>query len=312
MRRLKVQRGFTIIETLIFLSVSSLVFTAGISQYTRQQHEVEFRQAVRSLQSQLQSMINEVAVSYPPDIKGYSCTADAANNPIVFTPTSVAVDNSSCIFLGRALGVGNDTNCTLNVIDKCSRYSDIPIAARREFFTGGQGAPVTSLAEAKPIALATCLTNDDGLNSIPCGSNPLSATRTARPDLATRAKFKGFIGVYDAFVRNKDGSANTSIGGIAFLLDLNASGASAGNNVNLVRLPTPFLNNTESRVTDAIDVTLGSANAVTEAGFTNPLYGVTLCIIGSYGQKAAISIGANNSQLDVQVENDSTKDSGCA
>ncbi|MDL2341490.1 MAG: prepilin-type N-terminal cleavage/methylation domain-containing protein [Patescibacteria group bacterium] len=307
MRHRPNQRGFTIIETLIFLTVSASVFAGAISQYTGQQHEVQYRQGVRDIQSILQSTINEVSSSYAPALTGYHCVADPLNNPLSFSPGTPVDDNSGCVFLGKAIGVGNDSICNKDSIDSCSRYSIIPIAARRQYFPaynplagGNQGVAPTSFSEAKPMALATCLTNDDNFNSFPCGTPGGGSTRNARPDLADRKSFAN-VGIFKAFVRNADGSSKKDIGAVAFVLRLNSLGGSI-NSVNLVELDsTAFVGNTESRVTDAIDG-LNNLSTAQEAAQTNPPYGVSFCVLDGYGHQSVIAIGSNQSGLDVQVK----------
>ena len=309
MRRRPNNRGFTIIETLIFLVVSSFVFIAAISQYSNQQHAVQFRQGVRDIQSQLQSMISDVATSYTPDISTYNCTADTLNNPLVMTPASSPPDNSGCIFLGKAIGVGNDVYCDKSSVDNCARYSIIPIIGRRNYYSTptAVGQPVSTFKQAQPLALSTCLTHGDYWDSIPCGSSTLPGGPTSRPDLAKRSRFHN-VGVYRMFVRNMDGSSKQNIGAIAFMQNLDSTSSTSINNVNLVWLDVPFLYNTESNVTDAISK-LGSS--ASDATYINPPYGVTLCIMDGYGQKSAIMVGGNKSQLDVQVEPVDKLDSGC-
>lgn len=310
MRHCPKQRGFTIIETLIFLTVSASVFAAAIGQYTLQQHQVDFRQGVRSLQSELQSMINEVGTTYAPSITNFHCMADDLNNPISFISSPGDNDNSGCVFLGRVLAMGSDASvCTNDTTSKCERYSDIPVAGRRlNFVAGNPGQPVSSFAEAKPLALARCTTNDVGSYNFACGSTSASPVR---PNIANRQLFsKDKIGVYKAFVRNADGSAATPTGAIGFFINLSSASGNTANSVNLLTVPgVTFEGNTETKVVNALSA-LGTS-AVAESTYVNPGNGVTLCIIGQYDQKGAITIGANNGQLDVVVEPQDNLDSGC-
>jgi hypothetical protein len=116
------------------------------------------------------------------------------------------------------------------------------------------------------------------------------------------------VGVYKAFLRNSDGSVNRSVGAVAFMLGLNRTTNDNANSVDLVWLPVDFLNNTESRLTASIDA-LGSQT--NDAMYLNPAHGVAFCILGGHGQRSEITIGANKSQLDVQVVPLDKIDSGC-
>ncbi len=312
MRHRPKQRGFTIIETLIFLVVSASVFAAAIGQYTIQQHQVDFRQGVRSLQSQLESMINEVGTSYTPTIAPLKCEALSDNSALTFGLAPGVNDNPECVFLGRVLAMGTTPACANDTTPNCEKYSDIPLAGRRQNFVGGVGVPVLSLAEARPVAMSKCTTNGTGTYNFPCGY--ITPSPATRPNIAQRGEFsKNKIGVYKAFMRNADGSApaGSETGAIAFLINLNSSNGNVANAVNLATIPgVLFKDNSETKVVNAITA-LSTIPVPAESTYVNPPNGVTLCIVGQYDQKAAITIGANNGQLDVVVQPQDKLDSGC-
>ena len=302
MRHRATSRGFTIIETLIFLAVSSFVFVAAIGQYSGQQKSVEFNQGVNGLQSQLLTMISEVSSSFPPDISGYTCTANNNNSPLSFTAS--AGDSSGCIFLGQAIGFGGDgagAYCSANTSDQCSHYVTIPIVARRQFFTppgSNIDSPVASLGQALPFALASCsvsaVTPAAYANSFPCGSGTLPGP--TYPNLANVGKFAQSVSISKAFVRtNSSGSPGAYIGGFALVFNTSNSSFASTNNkgsVDLVYLNTPFLNNTETKTIAAING-LGALTVPQEAAQTNPKYGIAMCITNGFGKTSVITIGAN-------------------
>jgi hypothetical protein len=288
------------------LAVSSFVFAAAIGQYSNQQKSVEFSQGVRGLQSQLLSMISEVSSSFAPDISAYTCKAGVANSTPVFT--AGAGDSSDCIYLGQAIGFGGDGNnayCAANTSDQCSNYVTIPIVARRQFFMG-TGSPVASLAQAMPLALASCTVSAVTPPTVyaanfPCGGGIAAGNY---PNLAAGGKFAQNVSISKAFVRTDAiGTPGGDIGGFAFVFNLSNSSFSSTDNkgtVDLVYLPT-FKNNTETKTINAING-LGTLSTAQADAQTNPQYGITLCVLNGFGKKSVITIGANSSRLDVVVE----------
>ena len=308
MRHRSTPRGFTIVETLIFLTVSASVFVGAIGQYSAQQRQVQFNQGVRGLQANLVSLISEVSSSYTPDISTSHCQALNDNSPVSFPFPFTPGATSDCIFLGKAIGFGGDgTNyCSADTIASCSHYVIIPIVARREFFTSNVGSPVVSLVEAKPLALSNCTASGSShATSFPCGTP--NVPWSTRPDLAERKQFDQNIGIYKAYRRSSTGANIGDIGGFAFVFNLSSSSYSSddgASSVDLAVLPTAgFKTNDESHTAKAIESLAD--------GDLNPKDGITLCLMDSYGKKSVITVGANNSKTDVQVEPSSKFDPGC-
>lgn len=309
MRHRPTTRGFTIIETLLFLLVSSFVFTAAISQYTAQQHTVAFNQGVRGLQADLMTLISEVSSSNVPDLSHYGCsTADAYGGQVSFAPYSPSpvINNSSCIFLGKAFafgGPGSSPDCNEETIDSCSHYVEIPIVGRRQI-RADTIRPIESLAEAAPLALASCTSGGSYLTELPCGTVPPGWP--SRPDFAKRGTLSQGVGIYRAFTRKEDGDVDKRIGGIAFLFNLSNTAYDSKDNTGTIDLayladsgnsPNNYRKNTEMKSVIAIEDLGGSGPSP-----LNPPYGIALCITDGFNKKAVITVGANTSKLDVQVE----------
>lgn len=306
MKRRPATRGFTIIESLIFLSISGFIFIAAIGGYTMRQREAQFTQGVRDLQARIQDVINDVGSGFYPQMP-LECHAQAVfpTNPTPFFDAD-STNSSNCVWLGKALQLGRAYYCNPSVDSaECGDYSLIPIVARRTItLADGSKELVNNLAQAKPISLSVCLTNGDNPDSGPC-----SGTR-ARPDLAGRGSLAGSIGVYRVFVRGDSNGATVAsqTGALVFLSSFNGSSDQIGraSGVNLAYISNSAVDSTEPAMTDRIEstATFGDANL-------NPPHGITLCIKGAYGQKAAITVGAGGRQLDVQVKREGDIDAGC-
>lgn len=92
--------GFTIIETLIFLAVSIVLFAAIGSSISGQQSRTQFTNSIRDIETALQDIINDVDAGYFPDnnisLAGLSCNSSGLTSVNQGT-------RSSCIFAGKAV-----------------------------------------------------------------------------------------------------------------------------------------------------------------------------------------------------------------
>lgn len=288
MRHRPKQRGFTIIETLLFLAISGFIFTVSINQYTNQQRNVNFSQGVRDAQAVLSSIINESASSYAPDLKNFSCNVTPAG--LFFTAGPPIDDNSDCIFLGKAFGAGFNPICTINTPDDCSDTITIPIVGSRTDATIPT-APVlvSDYKQAMPFALSG-------------GVAP-----PVIPDFSERKKLNNNIGIYRTFIRASDGSSKTQIGAVAFIFSLDNTNR-ISNTIDLVAIPVA-----PGGGSDKISAAINNLKSGTDGSdyYKNPADGITFCIKDGNNKVSAISVGAGGGPLDVQVENTTALDSGC-
>jgi type II secretory pathway pseudopilin PulG len=107
--------GFTIVEVMIFLAVSSVLFIAAAGAFTGRSQQTQFTQAMQDLQSQFRTYANQVRTSYLGGAGQYTCAAGTTiiggTVRPVLTPDASASTNQDCVLLGRALQVipNNDT-----------------------------------------------------------------------------------------------------------------------------------------------------------------------------------------------------------
>lgn len=100
------QRGYTIIEVMIVISVSAIVFAAAVAGYSRQNQRTEFANAVRDIESTIQDILNDVSTGYYPKSNTFACTraGGGANNvPELSLGSAEQGTNQDCIFLGKAV-----------------------------------------------------------------------------------------------------------------------------------------------------------------------------------------------------------------
>lgn len=313
-------RGFTVIESMIFLTISSFVFVSAIAGYSQRQKEVQFTQGVRTLQAQLQDVINDVATGFYPTLPA-NCHASNLDNsaPYFDSNASNASNSSNCVWFGKAIQLGTTYFCNAaTTSDNCDRYGIMPIVARRtNIETDGTKKPIDTFAQARPIALASCIINPGVFGGSPCTGT------LARPDLSQRGELQGFIGVYRIYVRDANGNNSPAreTGAIAFTTALQRNQSSFGrldktNTIDMVYIPGTNVSTSEAGITNAIGANFNSNNSDAdpnndENDIINPPNGITLCIKGAQGQRTAIMIGANSRQLDVVIEADMTRNPGC-
>ena len=314
MRHRPKQRGFTIIEVLIFLSISGFVFAAGIGQYSAQQRRVNFATGVRNMQADIISMQSEVRSSYTPDLGTGYCANPASSTTINAYSFGTSADNQECVFLGKAFafgGPGAAGDCTDADADKCSHYDIIPIIGKRQYvdLATNKTKVVDSYANAQPLALLKCTSVlVSYATELPCGTGmPAASYPTSTPDLTERKTLPNHLAIYRAFIRNADGSKGILISGFAFVFRLDGSASAADGNGFSVDLATyttiPYQTNTETLAAVAIS---GMQDSM-----LSPDNGITLCVLNGDGRTAAISVGASKSATDVQVEPENNQDSGC-
>jgi hypothetical protein len=136
--------GYTIVEVMIFLAVSGVMFLLAASFISGKQEVVEFKQGLTSTATQVQNTLNAVSNGEFPSLASISCSAIPYGQPTISaTPAPQGTNGgpNGCIFLGKVIqfNVGNvDTN-----------YEVYTIAARQTDTSTGQD--VASFSAAQPI-----------------------------------------------------------------------------------------------------------------------------------------------------------------
>jgi type II secretory pathway pseudopilin PulG len=138
--------GYTILETLIVIAVSSAMFLTAVSAFGGRQEQVQFTQAVRDLESKLLDVINDVNTGFFEDPGEISCMNGATENdrPVLsVTGGSGQGSSEDCIFLGKT--VHFDTTSAGS-----HRLNIASVVGLRS--SGGEH--VSSLALANPVVIA--------------------------------------------------------------------------------------------------------------------------------------------------------------
>jgi len=128
-RQLKLNlAGFTIVEVMIVLGISSLMLVSAAGIFNGRRQATEFSQAVYDLQSQLQSWANSVSSASVPGLDQYTCQVNSSGSgPVLQNVTGVAT-NQPCIYLGQAIQLISNGGTTI--------YS-YPVFGLRTVHSGG-------------------------------------------------------------------------------------------------------------------------------------------------------------------------------
>jgi len=104
------ERGFTVIETLIVLTVTGVLLVSAIAMINGRQGKTQFLTSIHGVQQQIQEMINEVTAGRYPELTGYQCNLDAFHQPHFTVASGAQGTNEPCIFLGKTLELGVPVN----------------------------------------------------------------------------------------------------------------------------------------------------------------------------------------------------------
>jgi hypothetical protein len=192
--------GYTLIEVMIFLAVSSVMLAVTIVAIKGQQAHTEFITTMNDVDTKFQQWIDQVVNGFSGSTAAtgsgdYKCQLGPggpnASPELVSTP-GAGNDlgaNPACIFLGKALQVNSNQSST----DSGHIYA-YSILGRRTYISGGQEATADNLKHANPVAAVfgdIDLTED---YKIPQGVRVLSVKSTTAgiPDSRMAGFFNSF------------------------------------------------------------------------------------------------------------------------
>lgn len=141
-------RGYTIVEVLMFLAISGFMFVTAANFVSGKQSKAEFQQGVNIFNSELNQVINDVGNGYFPSNSDFSCTSAATGAISLDNSSNTAQGSNSgqtggCTFLGKIVSL-----MPLNTSG--NTYTTYSIAGRQYAGDVKAAEPPTSFAEALP------------------------------------------------------------------------------------------------------------------------------------------------------------------
>jgi prepilin-type N-terminal cleavage/methylation domain-containing protein len=143
----RVADGFTIVEVMIVLAVSSLLLISAAALIDGRQAKTEFTTGIHDEQQKIQQIINETSSGYYPNGHNFTCNG-SASGPVSFTAGANAQGtNAGCIFLGKALQFGLGPSVPQN-----GTVGVLPIVGNQYESVGGVQTPVLTVGASVPRA----------------------------------------------------------------------------------------------------------------------------------------------------------------
>ena len=144
----KAESGYTILEAMLFITISSSMFILAMISFSGRQQQVQFTQAVRELDAKILDTINDVTTGYFPNDGSLQCSISASPRPVI---SVAAVEkgqgtNDDCVMVGKAVQFYPDDGIS-NTEDQSLMYTYNIVGKR---VTSG-GESTQSLEEARPV-----------------------------------------------------------------------------------------------------------------------------------------------------------------
>jgi hypothetical protein len=172
-----VMGGYTVLEVMLFLAISSVLFAISGVVLQGQGARTEFVASMNDVNSKMQVWIDQVKNGYSGSAAdtntavgngNYNCTLDASGNPQLYYPGVGAAGNTigtnlKCIFLGKAIMVTDEVGSGPH--DFSNTIYAYTVLGRRTYDDGTGQTNVTNLQNANPQA-AVFDTDGDGTPNI--------------------------------------------------------------------------------------------------------------------------------------------------
>lgn len=96
------QKGYTLLEVMIFIAVSASLFFVAMIAIGGRQQDTQFTQAVRDLDSKLLDVMNDINTGFFDNAGDIQCST-ASGRAVILPGANEQGTNDDCIFVGKAL-----------------------------------------------------------------------------------------------------------------------------------------------------------------------------------------------------------------
>jgi hypothetical protein len=264
--------GYTILEVLIFIGVSSAIFFSAMTAIGGRQEQVQFAQAVREFDAKIRDILNDVTTGYFPTNQTISCGIDPVQKrPRILVDTNAELGtNDDCIYIGKAVQFAPEGDAErINIFTIAGlRYED-----KVEFITA------SSIASSRPTAVAR-ITADPSFHDATEQYDllyGLKVTRVARP--AVSAVDYGVVGIFSQF----------GVGGISDAQSVQVGGIVGSS-----------FDTTKNEAVNLINTITDDSGDAGDDGYIekNTNEGIVVCLENADGsRKASVAFGARGSAV---------------
>src|SRR5579862_4434533 len=203
----KVSGGYTILEVLIVLGVSTIILGAAILTIQGTSARTEFAQSMRDVNSSAQDWINDVTDGFTGGSPASSTCKIISGRPQIVP--SYPGSTPDCVFVGKAIQITDDSSCANCVQNQSSKIYIYSIFGQR---VDSQGTLIDNLSEAA---------------STPAVGNVAAGVQTGKDLTETYDVLNG------ASVKKVTINSTASTGAlIGFFNNFNGLAATSGNSAN--------------------------------------------------------------------------------
>lgn len=264
--------GFTIIEVMIFLVVSSALLISAVALVGGQQNRTQFTTSTREFESRLQSLVGDVETGFFPDNSQLSCKLSGPSDPFAYpllsdAPANKQGTNEDCVFLGKVIQFYKNSDGVV------SSFRTVNIAGKRQVYNAvtRQNEDPSSMEAFQPRAYyedgRTALLDE---NQISYGIEVKKVLYVTNFSPLTTTEDFNEIAVVPSVVLQKRNNVVSNLGnGRATIAALrNGSGFN-----------------------DDIASLANSVNSLTNASIENASRGLIICLNDNGGRAAAVTMG---------------------
>ena len=260
--------GYTIIEVLLFVALTSFLLIIAIANINGGQKQVQFSQGVRDFGSELSDIINDIPTGFFPTNNALTCTVGGSRPTIDDGGGSGLGKDDKCIYVGKALQFRPDGDD--------SKVLVYTLAGQR---LTAAGDLVTSIDEAAPVAVANPAdpTFQDTIEEIPL-RNGVRISRIFNGDAPTPLAASMQYGViaivttFEGTTPTGDVSQAVQIGAVRDTT-IGSTKLQAYNMINKLQTTSPGNNGELVKATG----------------------GIVICLESDNNKKASIVVGTNGS-----------------
>jgi len=270
--------GFTLVETMIVLAVTGVLFVSAAVLINGKQNRTQFTTAINGFQQQMQQLVNETANGFYPQKTAFSCSRGASAPPLL---TAQALgdhqgQNPDCIFMGKVIQfavIGTDPQL----------YTIFPIIGNRLDTTNAtEASTLYGTTGAFPEAAAA-------------GSSAL--TNSSLQGAETTSNLAQGLRVVSMWYGTNTANTTGTVGFLSTLPSPDGSGVVSGSqHLALYTVASTALNQTKAQIVDAIYPGVVTSQPLVAVN------SVSVCLAsGSTNQSGLITIGANDASAATSV-----------
>ncbi|MGB4759317.1 MAG: hypothetical protein WBP26_04665 [Candidatus Saccharimonadales bacterium] len=305
-------QGFTIVETLIVLVVTSFMFVTAVVYISGRQSKALFLDAIQDTRAQIQAAMTEVVNGAYPTAQNLECRNNTVPYNVQVLAAGGAIDqgvNEDCVILGKALsfGVGGDVSAMrvdTTVMRRLDDSGKVSLLTRPAGTIIVNGVNDTNNTNPSLVDIGTSNTLKNGLEVVWMRANG-TGTPLAGIVISTSPSFGQTSYVSGTSSMLASGSLVATVTGIP-------------NNINGIAnapaVPAPLAGGGVTKQTfyTLVHATIGTYNVDVRAArpdIYNPNNGLQLCFAsGTTDQSGLIKIGSASRGLyaDLEIKNGRT------